>query len=167
MQSDHPRMNLLFTVSALDLPDCYIAAGFIRNMVWDYLHGFSCTPLSDVDVIYFSQAVVNEQVILARLSKAHPDINWQVKNQAYMHIRNGDQPYLNSVHAMEYWPEIETAIGVRLSRQGELVFVSPFDLSTIFDGFITHNKKRSQSIFIKRIEQKQWLKIWPKLEVKF
>jgi hypothetical protein len=165
MQSDNLRMSLLSTVSAMNLPDCYIAAGFVRNRVWDYLHGFSGTALNDVDVIYFSQSVIDERPALAQLSGAHPEINWQLKNQAYMHVRNGDQPYLNCIHAMEHWPEIETAMGVRLD-QGELVFVSPFNISTIFDGRITHNKKRSQSIFIKRIKQKRWLDIWPKLKIR-
>ena len=166
MQSDNLRMNLLSTVSALDLPDCYIAAGFVRNMVWDYLHGVSGTALNDVDVIYFSQSAIDEHRVLAQLSDAHPKINWQLKNQADMHVRNGDQPYLNSIHAMEHWPEIETAIGVRLNQQDELVFVSPFDISLIFNGCITHNKKRSRSVFIRRIEKKRWLQIWPKLQIR-
>ena len=42
-------------VAALDLPDCWIAAGFVRNLVWDHLHGISPpTPLNDIDVIYFA-----------------------------------------------------------------------------------------------------------------
>ncbi|WRQ77412.1 nucleotidyltransferase family protein [Pseudomonas saxonica] len=31
-------------VRSLNLPDCWIGAGFLRNAVWDYLHGRSPSP---------------------------------------------------------------------------------------------------------------------------
>lgn len=58
----------------------------MRNLVWDDLHGFSSTPLNDVDVIYFSHTAIDENAVLERLLISHPDINWQLKNQAFMHI---------------------------------------------------------------------------------
>lgn len=166
MQKDTVRMDQLSAVSSIGLPDWYIGAGFVRNLVWDHIHEFSHTPLNDVDVIYFSQATIDEKAVLEQLLISHPTVNWQLKNQARMHIRNGDQPYRNSMHAMEYWPEIETAIGVRLSSNSKLLFASPFDIPSIFDGYITHNKNREKSIFLKRIDDKNWLKLWPKLRVK-
>jgi hypothetical protein len=48
-----PTMMLaLKAVEALNLPDCWIGAGFIRNAVWDALHGRPwCASYGDV--VYF------------------------------------------------------------------------------------------------------------------
>lgn len=159
-------MDLLLAVSSLNLPDCYIAAGFVRNLIWDHLHNFPQTPLNDVDVIYFSKEAINEEKHLNLLHSVSPHIKWQLKNQAFMHERNFDSPYRSSIHAMEYWPEIETAIGVKLEANGEIVVESPFNIASIFHGHITHNKKREKSVFLNRIEEKRWLELWPNLQVK-
>ncbi|WP_404943225.1 nucleotidyltransferase family protein, partial [Pseudomonas sp. DP16D-T1] len=40
--SDDPiRRRMLEIVRSLNLPDCWIGAGFVRNAVWDHLHGRS------------------------------------------------------------------------------------------------------------------------------
>ena len=58
-QPAHSRRSLeewecLEAVSSLWLPDWYIAAGFLRNAIWDALHAKSVrTPLNDIDVIYY------------------------------------------------------------------------------------------------------------------
>ncbi|NRB41337.1 MAG: nucleotidyltransferase family protein, partial [Pseudomonadales bacterium] len=50
LQKDAMRMQVLTIVRELALSDCYVAAGFIRNLVWDDLH--TCeTALSDIDVV--------------------------------------------------------------------------------------------------------------------
>jgi uncharacterized protein len=33
-------MQVLGVTEALGLPDCWVGAGFVRNPVWDALHGF-------------------------------------------------------------------------------------------------------------------------------
>lgn len=166
IRADKFRLDLLSIVSSLNLPDCYIAAGFVRNLVWDHLHGFPPTVLNNVDVIYFSKEVINESAALITLYSAYPNIQWQLKNQALMHNKNFDLPYENSIHAMEYWPEIETAIGAKMEVNGEITVVSPFNTNAIFEGFITHNTKREKSVFLQRVEEKKWLEAWPKLRVK-
>ncbi|MES2676251.1 MAG: nucleotidyltransferase family protein [Pseudomonadota bacterium] len=166
IRADKHRLDILAVVASLQLPDCYIAAGFVRNLVWDYMHGFPPTALNDVDIIYFSKSLINEDILLAALCSSFPNVNWQLKNQALMHKRNLDPPYENSIGAMAHWPEIETALGARLEANGKIVVVSPFDKNYIFNGFITHNTKREKSVFLKRIEKKQWLEAWPKLQVK-
>nr|WP_253820887.1 nucleotidyltransferase family protein [Vibrio sp. 99-70-13A1] len=88
------------------MPQCFIAAGFVRNVVWDSLHNFEKpTPLNDVDVIYFdSDELHSESYLLyeAQLSSWMPELNWQVRNQAVMHEHNGDAPYTSSLDAMSY-----------------------------------------------------------------
>lgn len=39
ISSDAQRWHLLDIVRSLALPDCWIGAGFVRNAVWDHLHG--------------------------------------------------------------------------------------------------------------------------------
>ncbi|WP_370646549.1 nucleotidyltransferase family protein, partial [Photobacterium sp. OFAV2-7] len=51
---DELRMACLEAARTLKLPDWYLGAGFLRNAIWDHLHGkTSMTPLNDVDVVYF------------------------------------------------------------------------------------------------------------------
>lgn len=48
---NQPEMK---AVADLGLPQGCIAAGYIRNFVWDSQHRFSQrTPLHDVDVLYY------------------------------------------------------------------------------------------------------------------
>lgn len=53
IEADSIRMECLQAVRALNLPDWFIAAGFVRNAIWDHLHSLPMTPLNDVDVVYF------------------------------------------------------------------------------------------------------------------
>jgi len=59
IRADAWRMQCLAAVAALDLPDSYVGAGFLRNAIWDLLHEkHARTPLNDVDVVYFDSADV-------------------------------------------------------------------------------------------------------------
>lgn len=94
ISGDAERMRLLTAVASLALPDCYVAAGFVRNLVWDHLHGCERTPLNDVDVVFFDRANTSDDFpnrIQEMLSLLEPSVRWEVKNQAVMHIRNNDQ----------------------------------------------------------------------------
>lgn len=167
LANDGIRMEILEIVRAIALPDCYIAAGCIRNLVWDALHGIK-TPLNDIDVVYFDPLEEDNQQakkISAQLNKQYPHLNWQVKNQAFMHLRNGDSPYKNTLDAMSYWPEQETAVAAALLDDGSIRIINSFALDSLYAGKITHNKKRLRTVFIHRIEAKNWLGVWPKLQV--
>lgn len=82
-----------------------------------------------------------------------------------MNIKNSDEPYSSSFDAMSYWPEKETAIGVRKLDCGSIRCVSVFELDSLFNLQITHNPKRSKAIFEYRVNSKGWLDEWPDLEV--
>ncbi len=95
VKSDELRMRALYAVRVLDLPDWLIAAGFIRNLVWDNLFGKK-TGVSDIDVIYFCRSDISAERDLSlekRLRLLEPSLPWSVKNQARMHLRHGDSPY--------------------------------------------------------------------------
>ena len=168
LQEDEDRMSMLNVVASQSIPQSYIAAGFVRNMVWDYCHQNSVsTPLADIDVIYFDAGNVESEADLryqAALEKAMPNVNWQVKNQARMHVRNGHPPYMDIVDAMRFWPEMETAVAVRLTPTG-MKWCSGFGLARLFAQTVTHNPARPMALFEQRLKNKNWQQRWPNLRV--
>jgi hypothetical protein len=174
---DQQRMQILQIAAEFcqknHLNDWCLGAGFVRNLVWDHLHNYvDGTSFHDIDLIYFNSEYFNCEYSLESIDSAFEqdlkqslDINWSVKNQARMHCRNHDVPYKNTIDAMSYWPEIETAVGVSLS-QNEINIVAPFGLKSLFEGKITLNPKRPKlEIFHQRIQRKRWLEKWPQLQI--
>jgi uncharacterized protein len=160
-------MEVLSLVHSLHLPDCYVAAGFLRNLVWDNIYRIN-TKLNDIDVVFYDNSdLQNRRAISAQqtLTNQEPLITWQVKNQATMHIKNNDRPYTSTLDAMGFWPEKETAIGAAINTDGTITIINAFGLESLFDGKISHNKNRSKEVFLERVKNKQWLITWPKLEV--
>lgn len=165
------RMEALKTAATLNLPDWCLAAGFLRNLVWDKLHDHETpTTLSDVDLIYFNPQEISshiDQEYEATL-RTRCDLPWSIKNQARMHLRNKDAPYSSSSDAMTYWVELQAAIGARISNAGDVTILAPFGLNIFFDNSITLNQKRPRpEAFKQRIEEKKWLERWPKLHVQY
>lgn len=167
--NDPVRMRVLSAAASLGLSDWCLAAGFVRNLVWDKVHGFSQpTDLNDIDLIYFDpiEASESRDRKLERELASVLDAPWSVKNQARMHKRNGDRPYTSTSDAMSYWVEVETAVGAALSNAGDILLVSPFGFDTLFDFTVTINTKRPKpQVFNDRIVTKRWLEIWPRLVV--
>lgn len=167
IESDKERLEALKLASTLALGDWCLAAGFVRNLIWDKLHHKSSnTPLNDIDLIYFNTNATDESEDLAyeaRL-KSLSDHPWSVKNQARMHKRNNDQPYLSCSDAMSYWVEVETAIGVTFTEADGVVIVAPFGLDANFSNTITLNCKRPKpTVFAERVATKEWCELWPQL----
>ncbi|MFG1498167.1 nucleotidyltransferase family protein [Saccharospirillum sp. HFRX-1] len=170
LEQDSARMAALTIAAELNLPDWCLAAGFVRNLVWDRLHAYQqITPLTDLDLIYFDASNTDEQrdqQLQARLS-AGLEAPWSVKNQARMHYRNGDAPYRSTADAMSYWPEVETAVGVRLNGTGEIELIAPFGLDSLMNGYLSLNPKRPKpEVFAQRQAEKSWLTTWPHLKVR-
>lgn len=169
IKNDSLRWELLGHVRDLDLPDCWIAAGFVRNAVWDILHEREPRLTGDVDVIWFGPDDIDEgndrKLEKLLLAKA-PGIDWSVKNQARMHIGNGDAAYTDSQDAMRHWPETATAIGVRRTRDDGCEVIAPFGLHDLLalqlrpaGAFAT----RKREIFEERLRKKNWLGEFPRL----
>ena len=168
--ADADRLYLLRTLANRHLPDAWLAAGFVRNLVWDRLHGHAeSTPLADLDVIYFDAADCRperDREIEALLAAQAPGWPWSVKNQARMHLRNGDRPYRDCRDAMAHWPEVETALAVRLTAEGEIEVVSPFAQEGLFALHLTPNPWRPRpEAFRQRVATKGWLRRWPRLRI--
>ena len=171
--SDPLRVQMLREVAALELPDCWIGAGFVRNCVWDHLHGFDTpTPFNDIDVIYFDTGNLSKEMearIKAALAHNQPGVNWDVKNQARMHLENNDPPYASAVDALTFWPETATAIAVRLwdKASDRLELAAPLGIEDLVHLRIrpTPAFVGKAALFNQRMKAKNWQAIWPRLEV--
>jgi hypothetical protein len=166
-------MECLRAVECLGLLDWYIAAGFLRNAIWDFLHEKTIrTPLNDVDVVYYDPADLEsatEEALETALQTRLPDVNWQVRNQARMHIPNGHAPYRNTEHAMSHWPEIQTCVGVRIEPDGGLKITAPFGIEENWSLRVAPNPlvRYPAALYNNRIHSKRWLEHWPKLEIEW
>ncbi|WP_252181181.1 nucleotidyltransferase family protein [Azospirillum sp. B4] len=175
---DASRVRLLVQVRALDLPDCWIGAGFVRNAVWDHLHHQGCGRQhpsihsdSDVDVVWFDAgraSVALDRALTDRLLAHTPGVAWSVKNQARMHGRNGDAPYASAADALRHWPETATAVAVRLTATDGLDILAPYGLDDLFGRVIRPTppfQGAKLDIMRQRVRDKRWLERWPLLRV--
>ncbi|WP_312884386.1 nucleotidyltransferase family protein [Paenibacillus xylanilyticus] len=167
----HERlMHDLRQVRSLALPQCYIGAGYIRNYIWDVLHGYAQRELhSDIDVVYFDAEDMDE-VRDVRLENQLRDETgnpkWSVKNQARMHLRNGTGPYQSTEDALRYWPEIVTAIGVQLDEKDQIGICAPYGLDDLYALTVRRSPLYTDAKgYNQRVEQKRWQDQWPKLTI--
>lgn len=171
--ADDPlRLEALKAVTALNRHDCWIAAGFVRDAVWDALHGLGVhPPVGDVDVVWFDAGRVDaafDYEVEAELRRHMPALDWSVKNQARMHRRNEDAPYISVADAMTHWPETATAVGVRLRIDGSIEVNAPFGLDDLFDLKLNPAPDfagAKRAIFDARVTAKDWLRRYPRLSL--
>jgi len=168
--AEHPaRMRVLEIVRDLDLPDCWIGGGFVRSPIWDRLSGRApAFPDGDIDVLWFDPARTDPALdaqMEQRLAGHDPSLDWSVKNQARMHLRNGDAPYASTADAMRHWVETATAVAVRLA--GSAVEVSaPLGLDDLFSMTLRPTAAftgAKRAVFHERRRLKRWQERWPRL----
>lgn len=169
LAEDRLRRDALQLAAGLALPDWCIAAGFVRNLVWDRLHGYhQTTPLNDLDLVYYDprNTEKDRDQHYERELVRQSALPWSVKNQARMHRRNNDAPYQDCADAISYWVEVETAIGAFVTSANDIKLVAPFGLDSLFAGTISYNKKRKNlPLFYQRVSAKRWLSRWPALSI--
>lgn len=138
IQADSQRMSCLHALKQLALPQGYLGAGFLRNAIWDFLHQKSTpTPLNDVDVIYFdadNTQRAKDTFYEMQLNELLPQVKWQVKNQARMHVLHGHTPYKHCEEAISYWIEKETCVAIALSTRDSVALSSSTSASSSANG---------------------------------
>lgn len=165
---DPVGMEQLRAARTLALPDWCIAAGFVRNRVWDHLHGISPprAPV-DIDVLFFDAADTSKEREVdyeQRLTALMP-LPWQVRNQARMHVRKDLPPHKSTSDSMIYWLETVTAVGVRLEVDDRLTVVAPLgtdDLLNLRCRPTAFGRTRRDE-YEARIAAKRWRELWPKV----
>lgn len=169
LRKDDQRMKALDAVSSLQIDHCWIGAGFIRNAVWDALHGFSDQAIGgDVDVIWLDHqhSKQTDNLLEQKLRERLSGIDWSVKNQARMHIHNNDPPYSSIAEAMSNWPETATAIAARIAQNAKIEVLAPFGLNDLFQLRLRPTRRfalEKHHIFQQRLVEKSWLTRYPKL----
>ncbi|MEM9359895.1 MAG: nucleotidyltransferase family protein, partial [Pseudomonadota bacterium] len=101
-------------------------------------------------------------------NESHPGLPWSVRNQARMHLRNGDQPYHSTLDAMRYWLEKPTAVAVRINRLDQLEILAPFGLDCLIGmrGEPTPRGLEKYDQYLERMHAKNWPATWPKVRVR-
>lgn len=173
VERDVWMMDVLKVVKSLNLPDWWIGAGFVRNKVWDTLHGFekrTMWPGMDVDVIYFNKDTTDpkvDQELELLLYSLKPGVPWSATNQARMHMENEDPPYSSSVDALSQWPETATCVGIKLDEGDKIELVAPYGWDDVTGMKVRPNLncRGNPQKFILRLSKKQWQVKWPKAAI--
>lgn len=172
LRTDERIMTLLRAVRSLGLAEWCIAAGTIRNKVWDELHSLVEPTLpSDVDVLIFDPVrtdPAHEHECEARLSSIVPGIRWEVVNQATIHSYTGDPaPYSSIAEAMSRWADPVTAVGAHLSPDDEITIIAPAGLDDLFELRVRPNlaTPTSAAVYRQRVASKRWQERWPNLTI--
>ena len=169
-------MRVLGAVRACELPDAYVGGGVIRTIVWDYLHGYAVpSPLADVDVGFFNPldlSPARDRIVEAQLRAALPEVPWQAKNQAAVHLwyervfGYAVPPLTSSQEAIATFPETVTSIGVRLLLDGNLEIVAPCGLDDLLHMILRRNPRRvTVERFRQRLAEKTILEKWPRVRI--
>lgn len=168
--ADPVRVEALRIVRDIGLPDCWVAAGFVRSAIWDRQHNRTYSPLPpDIDVVWFDETRPDSAIdieIETYLLRMAPSLNWSVKNQARMHVRNHDLPYSSVAHAMTAWCETATAVAVRLGMNDVIEVSAPFGLDDLFNLVVRPTARfqlEKKPIYLERIRSKNWAAAWPGL----
>ena len=161
----------LEAVAAHGPPGGWIGAGFLRNAVWDVLHGRApdVAGLADLDVVFQDPAHPDAGADAAweaglRGALALP---WSVTNQTRMHGRNGHAPYRDVADAIAHWPETATAIGARLEG-GEVALLAPHGWGDLLGMILrpTPAFAARPDVVAQRMTAKGWLLRWPRLTLR-
>ncbi len=166
VSSNKWRMGVLRLVQDLGLPDWWVGAGFVRNAVWDHLHGKPMTPLNDIDVIYLDaerpDLAIDENLEI-ELESRGPRKRWSVVNQARMHAPAGHEPYPSCVEAIRHWPETATAVAVTLVGERDVHLAAPHGVDDLLDLVVRPTSPEHAAVVAERARAKGWAKKWPKL----
>jgi hypothetical protein len=155
-----------------DLPDWFIGAGAIRDVVWDlrFGPGFDPARIEDVDLVFFDANDLSherEVAIEQRLGDG-----WDVKNQAAVHTWFESKfgapadPLMSTMDGISTWPEYCTCVGVRLEPDGTFTVAAPHGLDDLLDGIWRTNAVRvTPEEAAKRLRKKAPHERWPAVRV--
>ena len=88
IQADPEMMTVLTIIRDLNLADAWLAAGAVRNFIWNQLSGRpGFDAATDLDLVFYDPAISYEETLQIEqgLKKTYPQYAWEVKNQVYMH----------------------------------------------------------------------------------
>ena len=165
-------MTILTIIRDLDLKDSWLAAGSVRNFIWNLLSDKAPFDReTDGDVILCDPDVSYEETVSLekKLREDFPQYQCELKNQVYMHLHSPHTaPYTSSRDAMSKYPERCTAIGLRLHADATLELFAPYGLEDIFNFHVSptphflDNEDRMK-LYQERFSKKNWQEKWKNL----
>ncbi len=183
---ENPDMMAILTIIRdLGLKDSWLAAGSVRNFIWNLLSDKSPFDFeTDVDVIFFDPDISYEETLLLekKLREDFPQYQWELKNQVYMHqhqweLKNQVYMHQHSPHtafytssrdAMSKYPERCTAVGLRLNEESDFELYVPYGLEDILNFQVRptphflENEDRME-LYQTRLFKKNWQEKWKNL----
>jgi uncharacterized protein len=169
-------MRALEAARSVDAPDWLLGAGAVRTAVWDRLHGYENPPsASDIDLVFFDASdlsVERDRQVEALLRAELPEAPWDAKNQAAVHLwyprkfGYAVEPLRSSADAVATWPETATAVGLRLTDDGQLRVCAPFGLDDLL-GLVHRRNPRRVSVeeYERRLSTKRIAERWPRAAI--
>ncbi len=166
----------LDAVAACPAADAWIAAGAIRDLVWDerFGHGFDPARVKDVDVVFFDPTDLrpeHDTGVESALRRIAPEFEWEAKNQAAVHLwypgRFGSdvEPLHSIADAVATFPETASAVAARRPA-GELEICAPLGLDDLFNGIWRRNPRRvSAAEAAARLARKNVGERWPRVRI--
>ncbi|MFM7408674.1 MAG: nucleotidyltransferase family protein [Cuspidothrix sp.] len=132
--------TVLPAIAQLDLTNWWLAGGAVRNTVWRSLFGEKCDLfIKDFDIAFFDETGNREQELLAKstLKTQFPEHEFDVKNQAsFGRWRAGNMVFKSTEDGITNWLHTATAVGVRITKNGEWQFFTPYGLDDLFKGIV-------------------------------
>lgn len=171
LQADTDMMTVLRAIAELNLSDCWLAAGSVRNAIWNDLSNRPAFDKeTDIDVVYFdaNKSYEDTLVIQKQLANRYPNYRWEVKNQVDMHQHSPNTaPYQSACDAISKYPEKCTAIAVRL-KNDKLELYAPYGLDDIINFRVSPTPhfledEERMDVYRKRLVKKKWHEKWPQL----
>lgn len=170
-------LRAIGVLTASGLPDAWIGAGVIRDVVWGQRHGgFDPAAVKDIDVAFFDPARLGPerdqeaQDSLASLA----ELPWEATNQAAVHTWYHSyfggppvEPFASVHDAVATWPETATCVAVRRLPAGreqndDLEVCAPHGLADLLGGTWRVNPLRvTPALSLARLARQRVRDRWP------
>jgi hypothetical protein len=169
-------LSVLAAARVCGAPDSWVGGGVLRDLVWDQLHGgFDPARVKDVDVAFYDPGDLTpeaEQAVEAALRRLAPQVPWDAKNQASVHLWYAQrfgypvEPLRSAADGVASWPETATAVAVRLDDHDQLQITAACGLEDLLQGVCRRNPRRvSVEWYRHRVQAKQVATRWPNVQI--
>ena len=172
--SNQPELMLILRqIRSMHLSQGVLAAGAIRNSVWQVLHGQPVSLGTDIDVVFFDpKRPYNDNLAIQnQLQKQCPQYHWEVKNEVYMYAYDtaDAQPFADTYDAIAHFVETPTCVGAYLDDHDVLHLIAPYGVSDLVSLqcrlIPIFSAQTYGDIYHDRIAKKQWASRWPLLHI--